>query len=97
MDRSKGEVVFYLDGEKAGAQPLKLADGESLRNRSDLTIGSNGLVGAIDFLRVCRGTLADAYTTIEELYEWEFNGPHLYDFAGRKPDGERDAGALELQ
>ena len=53
--------------------------------------------GAIDFLRICRGTLADASTTIEELYAWQFDGPSLRDFTGRKPaDGKRDAGAIEL-
>ncbi|MBT7165538.1 MAG: hypothetical protein HN904_22365, partial [Victivallales bacterium] len=52
--------------------------------------------GQLDFLRVSRGTLADAETTIEELYEWEFNGPFLRDFSGRAPTGKgRDAGAIE--
>ena len=46
---------------------------------------------------IALGTLADARTSIEELHEWQFNGPFLRDFAGRKPaDGKRDAGALEL-
>ncbi len=43
------------------------------------------------------GTLADARTSIEELYAWEFNGPFLRDFAGRAPEGKRDAGALEFE
>ncbi len=54
-----------------------------------------GLVGAMDFLRVCRGTLADAHTTYAELYAWEFHGPFLTDFCGNKPVGKRDAGAIE--
>jgi len=53
--------------------------------------------GAIDFLRIARGTLADAKTTIEELYAWEFDGPQFRDFTGRLPaDGKRDAGAIEF-
>ncbi len=52
--------------------------------------------GQLDFLRVSRGALADAETTIRELYEWEFNGPFLKDFYGRSPVGRgRDAGAVE--
>jgi len=42
------------------------------------------------------GTLKDAKTDIEELYAWQFDGPFIRDFAGRKPKGKRDAGALEL-
>ena len=41
------------------------------------------------------GVLADAKTTIDELYAWEFDGPHLRDFTGRTPHGKRDAGAIE--
>jgi hypothetical protein len=49
----------------------------------------------VDFLRIARGTLADAQTSIEELYEWELNGPFLKDFTGKAPaDGKRDAGAI---
>ena len=52
--------------------------------------------GQLDFLRVSRGTLADAETTIEELYGWEFDGPALRDFTGRLPHGDgRDVGAVE--
>ena len=51
--------------------------------------------GALDFLHLAQGTLADADSTIEELYAWEFEGPFLRDFAGRKPTGaRRDAGAI---
>ena len=52
--------------------------------------------GSIDYLRLSKGTLADAETTIEELYEWQFNGPFLKDFFGNAPTGDgRDVGALE--
>jgi hypothetical protein len=55
------------------------------------------LVGAIDFLRVCRSTLAESKTTIDELYAWQFHGPMLRDIAGRAPTSHRsrDAGALQ--
>ena len=54
-----------------------------------------GFAGAIDFLRVCRSTLAESKTSIEELYAWEFDGPFLRDFANKAPaDGKRDAGAI---
>jgi hypothetical protein len=40
--------------------------------------------------------LADAKTTIDELYDWEFNGPFLEDFTGRRrPAGGGCAGALD--
>ncbi len=43
-----------------------------------------------------KGTLEDAETTIEELYEWQFDGPFLRDFFGNKPaDVRRDVGAIE--
>ena len=36
-------------------------------------------------------------TTIDELTTWQFDGPHLRDFAGNAPTGAgRDAGAIEL-
>jgi hypothetical protein len=54
------------------------------------------LDGAVDFLRIAQGTLSDADTTIEELYAWEFDGPQMRDFTGRKPSGPRNAGALEF-
>ena len=73
----------------------------SLASDADLYVGGtpqgHDLDGAIDFLRIARGTLADAKTTIEELYAWEFDGPFLYDFTGRKPvpaDGGA-AGAID--
>ncbi len=49
----------------------------------------------MDFLRVCRSTLAESKTSIGELYAWEFDGPFLRDFCGNAPVGKRDAGAVE--
>ncbi len=72
----------------------------SLANDGDLYVGGTPagrhLDGTLDFLRIAHGTLADADTTIEELYAWEFDGPFLRDFAGRKPVGGRlTPGAIE--
>ena len=56
----------------------------------------HNLEGAIDFLRIARGTLADSKTTIAELYAWEFDGPFLYDFTSHKrPTDGGAAGAID--
>jgi hypothetical protein len=96
-DRQAKTLTVYVDGRKdaTGAG----VDGTlSLANDGDVHVGGTPegrhLDGAIDFLRIAQGTLADADTTIEELYAWEFDGPQLRDFSGRKPAGARDAGAL---
>ena len=34
--------------------------------------------------------------SIEELYAWEFDGPQLRDFTGRKPTGARNVGAIAV-
>ncbi|HPD16770.1 MAG TPA: LamG domain-containing protein [Planctomycetota bacterium] len=99
-DRAAATLRVYLDGATAAeARGARL--GGSLANGADFLVGKGAtgayFAGAMDFLRVCRGTLADAKTTIEELYAWEFGGPQHRDFCGRRPAGKgRDAGALEL-
>jgi hypothetical protein len=93
VDRPAGQVRFYVDGTDAGASAIALGDA-SLANGADLVVGKSW-AGELDFLRIARGTLADAKTTIAELYAWEFDGPFLRDFAGSKPVGKRDAGAIE--
>jgi len=72
----------------------------SLANEGDLYVGGrregDHLSGAIEFLRIAHGTLADAHTTIEELYAWQFDGPALRDMRGTATRGQgRDAGAIE--
>ncbi len=98
-DRPARTLTLHLDGRKHAAAPG--VDGSvSLANDGDVYVGGTPegrcLNGTLDFLRIALGTLADADTTIEELYAWEFDGPFLRDFAGRKPVGaRRDAGAIE--
>ncbi len=99
-DRGAKALCVYLDGKMA-ADARGGRMGGSLANSADFLVGKGAkrgyLAGAIDFLRVCRGTLADAKTTIEEFYAWEFDGPQHRDFCGRAPVGRgRDAGAIEL-
>ena len=70
----------------------------SLANSSDFLVGGGpaqpGFAGAFDFLRLSRGTLADAHTTIAELYAWQFKGPQHADFVGASRQKNNAAGAL---
>ena len=100
VNRNEG-LHIYIDGELAngtltGNMPDKSV---SLSNTADLLIGKdaddNYFSGAIDFLRISKGSLYDAKTTVHELYKWQTDGPFLYDMRGMSPDGKRDAGALE--
>jgi hypothetical protein len=89
----------YVDGKK-DASAAGVDGTVSLANDGDVYVGGTPegrcFDGTLDFLRIALGTLADADTTIEELYAWEFDGPFLRDFAGRKPAGaKRAAGALD--
>ena len=104
VDRASENLVIYVDGKKianklTSAMPDKTI---SVSNTADLLVGKGPsgklFAGAMDFLRICRGTLADSETSIEELYAWQFDGPQTRDFTGRKPtDGKRDAGAIEYR
>ncbi len=97
-DRKARTLTLYVDGRKDASSPG--VDGSvSLANDGDVHVGGTPdgryLDGTLDFLRIAQGTLADADTTIEELVAWEFDGPFLRDFTGRKPAGaRRDAGAI---
>ncbi len=95
VDRAGGEARLYLDGKPAKAATIEALGDRSLSNAGTFVAG-RGLVGAMDFLRLAAGTLADADTTFEELYAWQFDGPFLRDIAGHAADGAaRDVGALE--
>ena len=95
VDRAAGRGTIYVDGRLAGEGKLDPINRDAmLSNTADFVVG-RGLTGAVDFLRVCRSTLAESKTSIEELYAWEFNGPFLRDFTGKSPvGGKRDAGAI---
>ncbi len=98
-DRKARTFTLYLDG-KLDVRGPGLGPEASLENDANLyvggTPGGNDLDGAIDFLRIARGTLVDSKTTIDELYAWEFNGPFLHDFTGkRRPPGGGYAGAID--
>lgn len=86
-DRKAKMFALYIDGRQ-DATGTGLGPEASLANDADLYVAGapNGhyLNGTIDFLRIARGSLADSKTTIEELYAWEFDGPFLDDFTGRR-------------
>jgi hypothetical protein len=97
-DRDADRMRVYVDGildiEADGVGAASLANG------ADFYIGGTPqgqcLAATIDFARVSLGSLADAKTTIDELYAWQFDGPFLRDFVGARPAGaRRDAGAIE--
>lgn len=97
-DRRAGTFTLYIDGGK-DTSGAGLAADASLVNSADLYVGGTPtgrcLNGAIDFLRIARSTLADSKTTIEELYAWEFGGPFLDDFTGRRRPAGGCAGAID--
>ena len=95
----RGEGVrLYVDGRRIEAESSGPMPSGPLSNRADFLVGGGPgkrhLAGALDFLRVSRGSLADARTTIEELHTWQFNGPQFRDFAGNDRRRNSVAGAL---
>ncbi|GMV81168.1 MAG: hypothetical protein AMXMBFR7_23520 [Planctomycetota bacterium] len=99
-DRAAKTLTLYLNGKK-DAEGEGPDAGAALNNGADLYVGGTPkgecLSGAVDFVRIAHGTLKDARTNIAELYAWQFDGPFLRDFTGRKPTGKaRDAGAVEF-
>jgi Concanavalin A-like lectin/glucanases superfamily len=98
-DRRARTLTVYVDGKKDGSAEGVDAS-VSPANEGDVFVGGTPegryLDGALDFLRIAQGTLSDADTTIEELYAWEFDGPQMRDFTGRKPTGAGNAGAIEF-
>ena len=97
-DRKAGILTIYLDGKQDASGPglgAALCWPTAPTSTWAAPQGHN-LDGAIDFLRIARGTLADSKTTIDELFAWEFHGPCLHDFTGRKrPADGGEAGALD--
>lgn len=100
VNRTASITTIYIDGAlSSGIKTGIMPAGTTFTNQADFMVGKNAegnyFSGAFDFLRVSKGTLEQAKTTIDELYKWEFDGPFLHDFAGNAPIGKRDAGALE--
>src|SRR5207247_8523128 len=98
-DRAAKVLTVYVDGRKDNSG-VGIDGSISLANDGDVHVGGTPdgrfFEGTLDFLRIAHGTLADADTTIEELYAWEFDGPFLRAFTGRKLAGaRRGAGAIE--
>ncbi|MCX7846837.1 MAG: hypothetical protein N2595_02225 [bacterium] len=94
FDRPNGWMTLYLNGTQVVQQACVLSPSASLANPADLLAGKN-LACTLEFLRLALGTLADAHTTIEELYAWQFDGPQYRDFTGCKRLPTPDAGALQ--
>ena len=100
IDRLKPHGIdLYLDGKPANGDWSGVPVGsESLVTTAPLRVGGSGanrFSGQLDFLRVAQGNLADAETSIDELYAWEFNGPFLKDRNGVVAGARRDTGAVE--
>jgi Concanavalin A-like lectin/glucanases superfamily len=100
VDRKARTCALYVDGKPSASGGSGIGADVSLANDADLCVGGtpkgHNLNGAIEFLRIARGTLADSKTTISELYAWEFNGPFLEDFTGRRrPANGGCAGAID--
>lgn len=96
-DRATSRATLYVDGraQTSAAVGTPPAADASLDEATDFVVGT-GLVGALDYLRVAQGTLADAQTSIAELMAWQFNGPAHRDFNGQLPlRGVRAVGALD--
>lgn len=102
VDRSEATVTLYINGRR-DARGSCFADADiTLANSANLYLGGSPggqhLAGAFEFARIALGTLADARTTIEELYAWQFDGPHLRDFTGQPRSSDRPtAGAIEIR
>ena len=87
-------TTIYLDGKKNGESNGFPLDGIGYKRWGDLFVGG-GSEFTIGFLRIALSSLAESHTTIEELYSWQFDGPHLRDFTGKKSTPNRSAGALD--
>ena len=91
-DSAKPELRIYINGKPAGAAPANVP--RVLPPNPVLTLGA-GADMTLDFLRVACSSLEQSFTTIEELTAWQFDGPHLRDFTGKKMSPTRPAGALD--
>lgn len=93
LDRAGQAVRFYVNGRELTVTTDGNFPMASLSNESDFVVGRD-LAVSLDFLRVAQSTLARSRTTIEELYQWQKNGPQYRDFAGRDRRERNAIGAL---
>ncbi len=88
VDRKNQSIQFYLNGKKVESTKTGNVSNASLSNAGDFLVGKdhqgNYAAMQLDFLRVCQGTLADAETSIDELYAWQTQGPFLRTLFGKQ-------------
>lgn len=98
VDRAADTVTIYMDGDAVARVSGKPGSLGSLANSADFHVAGaptgDHLAADFEFLRVARGSLADAQTSIEEVLAWQLDGPFRYDFAGTKRTEGHAAGAL---
>lgn len=96
FDRSEG-LRLSIQGQTVATTPD--APKGSLLNNADFLVGGGSdlphLRGTLCYLRVARATLAEAQTSIGELFAWQFDGPNQRDFSGRLRPEIPSAGAIE--
>jgi hypothetical protein len=98
IDRTGSSINFFIDGVASNDRANGALGRGSLKNGAAFLVGKNNnafFKGALDFLRVSKGSLKDAETTIGELYSWQFDGPFLKDYYGKSNGKARDVGAIE--
>lgn len=97
LDRMAGKLRIYVDGILRAGEGIAESFG-SLANRADFHVGGGegqlSFCGEIAFLRVALSSLEESRTCIRELYSWQTNGPHHYDFTGRDRRAANYPGAI---
>lgn len=90
FDRTRREgITIYLDGRLDNGAWTGVMSTEPVTNEADFTVGRVGTdyySGDMDYIRIAKSTLRDSETDIEELYNWQFDGPATRDIAGSKID-----------
>jgi len=93
-DGDAKELRLHVDGKLAASAPCAAAP--TFETDTVIVVGG-ALDATYEYLRVTLSSLAQSLTTIHELYTWEFDGPHLRDFTGKKSTPNRPAGALDIE
>ncbi|MCL1910564.1 MAG: LamG domain-containing protein, partial [Kiritimatiellaeota bacterium] len=90
-ENTGAELRIFINGKLAASAPFK---GERVSADSAVTVGGD-IDATLGFLRIALSSLEQSRTTIDELVAWQFDGPHLRDFTGKKSTPSRPAGALD--